>query len=99
MQIDDDGPFVPGYRIAPDSGESFADLKIRACPVAAANTVAPIVQAYRRHRAGLFDLSRTYPTPSCAIVEGVDILHNSTEEAEHREREKAMRRNYGNQQA
>lgn len=90
-QSDEAGLFVPGYRIAPDSGESFSEVKVRSCPVALANRAAPIVQAYRRHRAGLFDLSQTYPQPSCAIVEAIDILHSSTEEAEHRLRERTMR--------
>ena len=68
---------MPGYRIAPDSGESFSELKVRSCPVALANRVAPIVQAYRRHRAGLFDLCRAYPQPSCAIVEAIDIFRKN----------------------
>lgn len=84
--------------MAPDSGESFSELKVRSCPVALANRAAPIVQAYRRHRAGLFDLSRAYPQPSCAILEAIDILHSSTEEAEHRLRERTMKEaSYGSQ--
>jgi hypothetical protein len=53
-QRDERGLFVPGYRVAPDCGEDFSDLEIRSCPVAGANKMAPIINAYNRHRSGLF---------------------------------------------
>jgi hypothetical protein len=66
-QRDERGLFVPGYRVAPDCGEDFSDLEIRSCPVAGANRMAPIINAYNRHRSGLFNLSLSYPSPSCAV--------------------------------
>lgn len=90
-RVDDQGVYVMGYRIAPDSGEAFSELEVRRCPVALSNQVAPIVVAYRRHRAGLYHIDKSYPSPSCALVEAIDILHYSTEEAHYRAQERAMK--------
>lgn len=79
-----------GYRVAPDSGEGYSDLKIRSCPVALANRAAPIAQAYHRHRAGLFPISQSYPKPTCAIIESLEILHYNHEEAQYRSHKNAM---------
>ena len=76
LDEDEHGYFVPAYRVAPNCSGEYADLKIRSCPVASANKVAPITQAYFRHINGLFDLKNVYPMPSCAIVEAIDILHH-----------------------
>lgn len=90
-QRDERGLFVPGYRVAPDCGEEFSDLEIRSCPVAGANRMAPIINAYNRHRSGLFNLSLSYPKPSCAVVEAMDILHNNRESAHYRAQERALK--------
>ena len=90
-QRDERGLFVPGYRVAPDCGEEFSDLKIRSCPVAGANKMAPIINAYNRHRSGLFNLNLSYPKPSCAVVEAMDILHNNRESAHYRAQERALK--------
>ena len=91
LQIDEEGPYLPGYRVAPDCGENYSDLKIRSCPVASSNRLASIIQAYHRHRAGLAKITHTYPKPSCALLEAVDVLHSNTEEAHFRAQERAMR--------
>jgi len=90
-QRDERGLFVAGYRVAPDCGEEFSDLEIRSCPVAGANKMAPIINAYNRHRSGLFNLSLSYPSPSCAVVEAMDILHNNRESAHYRAQERALK--------
>ena len=90
-QRDEHGLFMPGYRVAPDCGEEFSDLEIRSCPVAGANRMAPIINAYNRHRSGLFSLSLSYPKPSCAVVEAMDILHNNRESAHYRAQERALK--------
>ena len=90
-QRDERGLFVPGYRVAPDCGEEFSDLEIRSCPVAGANRMAPIINAYNRHRSGLFNLSLSYPKPSCAVVEAMDILHINRESAHYRAQERALK--------
>lgn len=82
---------MPGYRVAPDSGASFSDHKVRSCPVAGANRLASLVHAYARHRAGLTSLSEMFPTPSCALVEAFDVLHSATEEMIARQREQALK--------
>jgi len=74
LDEDEEGLFVPGFRIAPDSDEAFSELKIRTCPVADSNKCASIVEAYHRHKSGFFDLSKTFPTPSLAVLEAFDIL-------------------------
>ena len=91
VQEDDQGLYVPGYRVAPDCGEAYSDYKIRSCPVAASNRLSSIIQAYHRHRAGLAKISDTYPSPSCALLEAVDVIHSNTEEAHVRAQERAMR--------
>ena len=80
-----------GYRVAPDCGEEYADYEIRSCPVAGANRMASLVQAYQRHRAGILSISESYPTPSCALIEAIEILHYNADEAQFRSNERAMR--------
>lgn len=80
---------MPGYRVAPDCGEAFSEAKIRSCPVADANRAASIINAYSRHRHGLATIRDTFPSPSCAVIEAVDVLHNTTEEMLIRVRERA----------
>lgn len=88
-QVDEVGRYVPGYRVAPDCGEAFSEAKIRSCPVADANRAASIINAYSRHRNGLATIRDTFPAPSCAVIEAVDVLHNTTEEMLLRVRERA----------
>jgi hypothetical protein len=98
LQHDEEGGFVPGYRVAPDCGEDYSDLKIRSCPVAGANRLSSIIQAYHRHRAGLIKISETYPKPSCALLEAIDVLHSNTEEAIYRAHQRSMKEaRHGNQ--
>lgn len=79
-----------GYRVAPDSGANFSELKIRSCPVADVNRLAPIIQIYNRLKSGLIRLVDLYPRPSCALIETIDIIHSSVEEAQQRAAERAM---------
>ena len=53
--------------------------------------MAPIINAYNRHRSGLFNLSLSYPKPSCAVVEAMDILHINRESAHYRAQERALK--------
>ena len=89
-QVDDIGRYVMGYRVAPDCGEAFSDAKIRSCPVADANRAASLINAFSRHRNGLATIKDTFPHPSCAVIEAVDVLHNTTEEMLSRARERAL---------
>ena len=90
VQRDERGLYVPGYRVAPDSGEEFSDMEIRSCPVAGANRMASIISAYQRHRSGLYPISTSHPSPSCALVEAVDTLHYHTESAHRRAQQRAI---------
>jgi hypothetical protein len=89
-QSDELGLYVPGYRVAPNCGSDFSDLQVRSCPVADMNRLAPLISVYHRHRQGLGQISTSYPRPTCAIIEALDILHNSTEEMLARKREQAL---------
>lgn len=91
LQEDEEGFFVPGYRVAPDCGEDYSDLKIRSCPVASANRLSSIIQTYHRHRAGLIQINNVYPNPTCATLEAMDVLHSNTEESVYRSQERAMK--------
>ncbi len=84
LDQDELGYFIPGYRVAPDCSADYSDLKIRKCPVALSNMVAPITQAYFRQVNGLFDLKDVYPLPSCAIVEAIDLLHYHYQELKNK---------------
>jgi hypothetical protein len=79
-----------GYRVAPDSDEIYSELKIRSCPVALANRCSTIVDAYYRHKQGLFDLSLTYPQPSVAILQAFDILDTNMKILENRLQKQRM---------
>ena len=89
-QRDERGLYVPGYRVAPDSGEEFSDMLVRSCPVAGANRLASIISAYQRHRSGLYSIHTSHPSPSCALVEAVDVLHYHTEAAHNRAHKRAI---------
>jgi hypothetical protein len=80
-----------GYRVAPDSGENFSELKIRSCPVADVNRFAPIIQVYNRLKSGLVSLTDLYPHPSCALIESIDIISVSVDEAQRRATERALK--------
>jgi hypothetical protein len=88
---DEEGRYIMGYRVAPDCGEDYADYRIRSCPVANSNRLASVVQAYQRHRAGLMPITQSYPNPTCAIIEAIEVLHYNTEEAHYRATERTMR--------
>lgn len=86
-QTDEKGRFVPGYRVAPDSGESFSELKIRSCPVADMNRLSPIVSAYNLHKRGLLDLKTIYKNPTIAIIDCLNVIQSNSEEAQARDLE------------
>lgn len=83
--------YVMGYRVAPDCGDQYSDYKIRSCPIAGANKLASIIEAYQRHKIGIMPISSVYKNPTCAIVESLEILHYNSEEAQHRASERTMR--------
>lgn len=78
-----------GYRVAPDSDELFSELKITTCPIADANRLASLMDAYTSHKKGLFDLSKVYPTPTIAVIEAFGIMelhHQLLENRLHKRR-------------
>lgn len=94
---DEHGRFVPGYRIAPNCGEWYSDLKVRSCPIAGMNKMASIITAFNRHQGGLIRLTETFPNPSCAILDCFDILNSNTNELQRRSHEQQMKElNHGN---
>ncbi len=90
LEEDDEGYFVPGYRIAPGSDESYSELKIRSCPVALANLASPIVNAFYRHEKGIYPLKDSYPNPTCAIVEAFDYLSYTNQTLKNHLQKQAM---------
>ena len=80
-----------GYRVAPDSGEDFSDLKIRSCPVADVNRIAPIVQTYNRHKSGLIQIKDVYPAPSVALIDCLETIDYNNRDAQRRATERAMK--------
>lgn len=78
-----------GYRVAPDSGESFSELKIRSCPVADVNRLSPVISIYNRLKQGLVSLTEIIPRPSCALIEALDIMTTNADEAHRRSIERA----------
>ena len=90
--IDDDGSrYVPGYRIAPNCGLDYGDYKIKHCPISDINRLASIITAYHRHRRGTSNISDSYPSPSCAMIEAIDTLHLHTEAMIDRQREQSIK--------
>ncbi len=79
-----------GYRVAPDSGEGFSELKIRTCPVADVNRLSPIIQIYNRLKRGLITLNDVIPRPSCALIETIDIMSINADDAQRRAIERAQ---------
>ncbi len=90
VEEDEEGLYVPGYRIAPGSDESYSELKIRSCPVANANIASPIVNAYYRHEKGILSLKDSYPNPTCAIVEAFDYLSYANQTLKNHLQKQAM---------
>jgi len=89
-QKDNVGVFVPGYRVAPNSGESYSDLKIRSCPIANMNRVASVVQNYSRIKAGLIKIDDIYPSPTCAIIESLEIIEYNHSQMMQRQHDQSM---------
>lgn len=78
LEQDQDGPYVMGYRVAPNcDGETYGDLKIRRCPVAGANLVSSIVSDYWVHKKGLYSLEHTHPNPSIAFLEAMSYYEST----------------------
>ena len=71
---DDAGVYIPGYRVAPNSGDEYSDLKIRSCPIADMNRLTMIITNYNRVKKGLLTFSDIYKNPTCAIIESFEIL-------------------------
>lgn len=90
METDDDGNFVMGYRVAPDCGDAFSDEKIRRCPVALANKASPIVESYYRHKNGLYPLEKSYPNPTIALLQSIDLLEYNQKSLEMKLHEKHL---------
>jgi len=84
VQKDQDGLYIPGYRIAPNCGQDYSDLKVRSCPVASMNKMASVITAFNRHQSGLIRLTEVFKSPSCAILESFDILDHNTKEMQSR---------------
>ena len=82
-----------GYRVAPDSGESFSDLKIRSCPVADVNRLSPIVNAFNLHKNGVLDLKQIYNKPTIALIDCLNMLQSTIDEAQARDIERMRSRN------
>lgn len=87
---DEQGLYMPGYRIAPNSGESYSDLKIRSCPISNANRLALIVSNYSKIKNGLMSFSQLYPQPTCAIVESIEILDYNHNQMIYRKQKQAL---------
>jgi hypothetical protein len=88
---DEQGRFVPGYRIAPNCGEQYSDFKVRSCPVADMNRLASVITAFNRHQSGVIRLTETFKNPTCAIIESFDILNQNTLEMQRRSQEQQMK--------
>lgn len=81
---------MPGYRIAPNSGEAYSDLKIRSCPISNMNRLALIVNNYSKIKNKLLSFSELYPHPTCAIVESIEILDYNHEQMLNRKHKQAL---------
>lgn len=90
VRKDDLGLYMPGYRIAPNSGEAYSDLKIRSCPIADMNRVASIVTNYGRIKSGLIKIDDIYPRPTCAIIESLEIIEYNQTQMTARQHEQAL---------
>jgi hypothetical protein len=93
VEEDEQGLFIMGYRVAPDSGESFSDLKIRSCPVADVNRLSPIVNAFNLHKNGVLDLKQIYNKPTIALIDCLNMLQSTIDEAQARDIERMRSRN------
>ena len=89
LKRDEEGAYVMAHRIATDCDPSWGEQKVRRCPIADANRLAPLAQTYQAHRAGLGSLWDFYKSPSCAVVEYWTELHHQTELMRARVRERA----------
>jgi len=90
-QKDEHGLYMPGYRIAPNSGEAYSDLKIRSCPIADMNRVASIITNYNRIKTGLIEMKDIYPRPTCAIIESLEIIEYNQNQMIARQHEQHMK--------
>ena len=90
VRKDDLGLYMPGYRIAPNSGEAYSDLKIRSCPIADMNRVASIVTNYGRIKSGLIKIEDIYPRPTCAIIESLEIIEYNQTQMTARQHEQTL---------
>lgn len=71
---DENGVYVYGYRIAPNSGESYSDLKIRHCPISNMNRLSSVVNNYQKFKKGIVQIKDIYKNPTIAIIECFDLL-------------------------
>ncbi len=84
---DGDGVYIPGYRVAPNSGELYSDFKIRSCPVADMNRLASLISNYNRIKSGLITFRDAYPQPTIAVIESIELLDYNAEQARLRQLE------------
>jgi hypothetical protein len=80
-----------GYRVAPNCGAFYSELKIRSCPIADMHRMASVVRVYRDHRQGLYNIGTVYAEPSSALIDAISLLHSETEEMAHRDHEQQMK--------
>ncbi len=80
-----------GYRVAPNSGESYSNLKIRNCPISNMNRLSSIISSYNRIKNGLVNFKDIYPNPSIAMIECIEILDYSYNEMILRQNEQALK--------
>lgn len=88
---DDQGLYVPAYRVAANSGESYSDLKIRSCPIADMNRLSSIISNYNRIKSGLLTFKEAYPSPTIAIIESIELLNYTYDEMINRQHEQSMK--------
>ena len=78
-----------GYRIAPDTGE-WGDQRVRSCPVAEANSAAPLIESYQQIKSGLLTVDQIYPSPSIAVIEALSLIDITERAVINRARERAI---------
>lgn len=88
---DSEGVYVPGYRVAPNCGEAYSDLKIRSCPISDMNRLSSVLSNYNRIKNELISLKDAYPNPTIAIIESIEILNYNYSEMIARQNEQIQR--------
>lgn len=71
---DEQGVYMDGYRIAPNCGDFYSDLKIRNCPISNMNRLSSIIDNYQKFKKGMISIKDVYKNPTIAIIECFDLL-------------------------